>query len=122
MSQEAEVQESRHDIFKWAVVVVLVAAVVIGNSYFSDQAILYRVLGITALGLAAVFVALLTKQGRELSALAKNSRKEIQRVVWPTRQETFQTTAIVLAAVLLVGLVLWLIDTFFGWAVSGIIG
>ncbi|MCM2132129.1 preprotein translocase subunit SecE [Larsenimonas rhizosphaerae] len=122
MSQEAEVQESRHDVFKWAVVVVLVAAVVIGNSYFSDQAILYRVLGITALGLMAVFVALLTKQGRELSALAKNSRKEIQRVVWPTRQETFQTTAIVLAAVLLVGLVLWLIDTFFGWAVSGIIG
>ena len=62
MSQEAEVQESRHDIFKWAVVVVLVAAVVIGNSYFSDQAILYRVLGITALGLAAVFVALLYKR------------------------------------------------------------
>ncbi|MCM2973627.1 MULTISPECIES: preprotein translocase subunit SecE [Larsenimonas] len=122
MKHEAEVQESRHDALKWAVVVVLVAAIVVGNSFFSDLALLYRVLGITALGLLAAFVALMTKQGKELSALAKNSRKEIQRVVWPSRQETFQTTAIVLVAVLVVGLVLWLIDTFFGWVVSGIIG
>ena len=37
-------------------------------------------------------------------------------------KETIQTTAIVLVAVLLVGLMLWLIDTVLGWAMSGIIG
>lgn len=122
MKHNAEVHESRHDGFKWAVVVILVVLAVVGNSYFADQALLYRVLGVVALGLAAAGVALTTAKGRSLVELARNSRKEIQRVVWPTRQETVQTTMIVLVAVLLVGLMLWLIDTLLGWAMSGIIG
>jgi preprotein translocase subunit SecE len=31
-------------------------------------------------------------------------------VVWPTRQETLQTTLIVMVMVLIVGIVLWLFD------------
>ncbi|MCG7601319.1 preprotein translocase subunit SecE [Halomonas sp. McH1-25] len=122
MKHNAEVQESRHDGIKWAVVVILVALAVIGNGYFADQALLYRVLGVVALCAAAAAVALTTAKGRSLVELARSARKEIQRVVWPTRQETIQTTAIVLVAVLLVGLMLWLIDTVLGWAMSGIIG
>ena len=37
-------------------------------------------------------------------------RAELRRVVWPTRQETIQTTLIVLFVVLLVGIFLWLVD------------
>lgn len=122
MKHNAEVQESRHDGFKWAVVAILVVLAVVGNSYFAEQALLYRVLGVVVLGLAAAALALTTTKGRSLAELARSSRKEIQRVVWPTRQETIQTTVIVLVAVLLVGLMLWLIDTVLGWAMSGIIG
>nr|WP_299246180.1 preprotein translocase subunit SecE [uncultured Halomonas sp.] len=122
MKHNAEVQKSRHDGAKWAVVVALIVLAVIGNSYFSDQALLYRVLGVVVLGAAAAAIALMTTKGRELTELALSARKEIQRVVWPTRQETIQTTAIVLVAVLVVGLMLWLIDTILGWAMSGIIG
>nr|WP_298416033.1 preprotein translocase subunit SecE [uncultured Halomonas sp.] len=122
MKHNAEVQKTRHDGAKWAVVVILIALAVIGNSYFSDQALLYRVLGVVVLGVAASAIALVTTKGRELTELARSARKEIQRVVWPTRQETIQTTAIVLVAVLVVGLMLWLIDTILGWAMSGIIG
>lgn len=122
MKHNAEVQVSRHDGAKWAVVVILVALAVFGNAYFAEQAMLYRVLGVVALSLVAAGIALTTAKGRNLAELARNARKEIQRVVWPTRQETIQTTAIVLVAVLLVGLLLWLIDTVLGWAMSGIIG
>lgn len=122
MKHNAEVQVSRHDGAKWAVVVILVALAVFGNAYFAEQAMLYRVLGVVAMGLVAAGIALTTAKGRNLAELARNARKEIQRVVWPTRQETIQTTAIVLVAVLLVGLLLWLIDTVLGWAMSGIIG
>lgn len=122
MKHNAEVQESRHDGLKWAVVVALVVVAVVGNSYFDDQAMLYRVLGVVAICALAAGVALTTAKGRSLVELARSSRKEIQRVVWPTRPETVQTTAIVLVAVLVVGLVLWLIDTLLGWAMSGIIG
>lgn len=122
MKHNAEVQESRHDGIKWAAVAILVVLAVVGNSYFAEQALLYRVLGVVVLGLAAAALALTTAKGRSLAELARSSRKEIQRVVWPTRQETIQTTVIVLVAVLLVGLMLWLIDTVLGWAMSGIIG
>lgn len=122
MKHNAEVQESRHDGLKWAVVVTLVVVAVVGNSYFADQAILYRVLGVVAVCALAALLALTTTKGRSLIELARSSRKEIQRVVWPTRPETIQTTAIVLVAVLVVGLLLWLIDTLLGWAMSGVIG
>ncbi|SDK49242.1 preprotein translocase subunit SecE [Billgrantia gudaonensis] len=122
MKHNAEVQESRHDGLKWAVVVTLLVLAIVGNTYFADQAILYRVLGVVVLSVAAGLIALTTAKGRELAELAKNAKKEIQRVVWPTRPETVQTTAIVLVAVLVVGLMLWLIDTLLGWAMSGVIG
>ncbi|MBD3898042.1 preprotein translocase subunit SecE [Halomonas sp. ML-15] len=122
MKHNAEVQESRHDGLKWAVVVALVVVAVVGNSYFADQAILYRVLGVVVLCALAAVVGFTTAKGRDLLELARSARKEIQRVVWPTRPETIQTTAIVLVAVLVVGLMLWLMDTILGWAMSGVIG
>jgi preprotein translocase subunit SecE len=122
MKHSAEVQESRHDGLKWAVVVTLLVLAVVGNTYFAEQAIIYRVLGVVVVSVAAAVVALTTTKGRELTELARSAKKEIQRVVWPTRPETVQTTAIVLVAVLVVGLMLWLIDTLLGWAMSGVIG
>lgn len=122
MKHSAEVQESRHDGLKWAVVVTLLVLAVVGNTYFAEQAIIYRVLGVVVVSIAAAAVALTTTKGRELTELARSAKKEIQRVVWPTRPETVQTTAIVLVAVLVVGLMLWLIDTLLGWAMSGVIG
>lgn len=122
MKDNAEVQETHRDRLKWAAVVTLLAMAIVGNSWFADQALLYRVLGVVALCALAGVVALTTAKGRELAEMAQAAKKEIQRVVWPTRPETVQTTAIVLMAVLVVGLMLWLIDTLLGWAMSGVIG
>ncbi|WNK20515.1 preprotein translocase subunit SecE [Halomonas piscis] len=118
----AEAKSSRHDGLKWAAVVALLAVAVVANTYFAGIGLLYRVLGVVALCLLAGAVALTTTKGRSLVTLARESKKEIQRVVWPTRPETVQTTAIVLVAVMVVGLLLWLIDTLLSWAMSGVIG
>ncbi|MGY4878650.1 preprotein translocase subunit SecE [Vreelandella aquamarina] len=118
----AEVQQSRHDGLKWAAVVALLLVAIVGNTFFADVALLYRVMGVVLLCVAAGALALMTAKGKSLVVLAQEAKKEIQRVVWPTRPETIQTTAIVLAAVVVVGLVLWLIDTLLGWAMSGVIG
>lgn len=122
MKQTAEEQNTRFDALKWAAAAVLVAVAVAGNVYFADQPMIYRVIGVVVIVGLATAVALTTAKGRELVSLARNSKREIQRVVWPTRPETVQTTAIVLGAVVIVGLILWLIDMFFGWLVSLLIG
>ena len=113
-----ETTASRFDAVKWVVVIVLVAVAVVGNSYYADQSLLYRVLGILALAIVAGLVALQTAKGAAFWALVKGSRTEIRKVVWPTRQETIQTTMIVVAFVVLVALLLWGLDSFLGWLVS----
>ncbi|MEA2094042.1 MAG: preprotein translocase subunit SecE, partial [Pseudomonadota bacterium] len=47
---------------------------------------------------------------------------EVRRVVWPSRQETVQTTLVVLLMVLLVGIFLWLLDMVLLWAIQILTG
>ncbi len=122
MSSNAEAKSSPLNFLKWALVVALVAAGVVGNQYFSDESLLYRVLGLVAIGIVAVLIALATTQGAAFATLVKQARIEIRKVVWPTRPETLQTTFIVLAVVLIAALILWGLDSLLGWIASLIIG
>lgn len=117
-----ETTTSRFDTLKWLVVFALLAAGVVGNSYFSGESLLYRVLALVALGVVAAMVALQTAKGAAFWTLVKGSRTEIRKVVWPTRQETVQTTLIVVVFVIVVALLLWGLDSLLGWLVSLAIG
>ncbi|MFL2698012.1 MAG: preprotein translocase subunit SecE [Gammaproteobacteria bacterium] len=108
--------------FLWIVGLLLIGVAVYGNSYFALQPLLYRVIGVLVIFTISLLVLLRTKEGKEAFALILDSRKEIRRVVWPTRTETTQTTLIVIAAVTFMGLVLWGLDSFFGWIISNILG
>jgi preprotein translocase subunit SecE len=59
-----------------------------------------------------------TKRGREAVLFAKESKLELQKVVWPTRQETVQTTSIVMIMVAATGFTLWGIDSGMLWAIG----
>jgi preprotein translocase subunit SecE len=61
-------------------------------------------------------------RGQNLLGYLKNSRTEVRKMVWPTRQEALQTTLIVVVLVMLIAIFLWLIDMFLGWAVKFVIG
>ena len=59
-----------------------------------------------------------TVKGRTAVAFAKESRTEVRKVVWPTRQEAVQTTGIVLVATLIMSLLLWGLDSVLFWVVG----
>lgn len=122
MTPKAEAQGSRFDLLKWLVVVALVIVGVVGNQYYSASPILYRVLALLAIAAVAVFIGLQTAKGKSFFVLVKEARTEIRKVVWPTRQETTQTTLIVVAVVLVMALLLWGLDSLLGWLVSLIVG
>ena len=61
-----------------------------------------------------------TSKGKQLFAFAKESKIELQKVVWPTRQETIQTTSIVIVMVAVTGFVLWGIDSGMMWIIGKI--
>ena len=72
---------------------------------------LLRTLGLLVVAAGAAALALTSAQGRQLWRFALDSRMEVRKVVWPTRQETIQTTLIVIVMVFILGLILWLFDT-----------
>jgi len=122
MTANTEEKVYRLDALKWLLVVTVVAAGVIGNSHFSAESVLYRALGLLVLAAIAVFIALQTAKGSSIADVVRGSLVELRKVVWPTRQETNQTTLIVLAVVLVAAIILWALDTLFGFIASSIIG
>lgn len=122
MNSKVSSEGSKLDGLKWAVVVALVAAGVVGNSVYSEESLLYRVIALLVIAGVAGFITLQTAKGAAFFTLFKEAKAEIRKVVWPTRQETTQTTLIVTVVVLVVGLLLWGLDSLLSWGVSGVIG
>jgi preprotein translocase subunit SecE len=110
------------DAFKWIAAVLLLVIATLGNHYAENLSPYLRVGGVILLALAALGLALTTSKGRGFLELLKEARVEARKIVWPSRQETWQTTLIVAAVVVVTSLLLWGIDWLFGWIVSAIIG
>ena len=77
---------------------------------------------IVALAVVALGIASQTERGGAVVSLLKEARTEIRRVVWPTRQETTQTTFIVILLVIVFAIILWGLDSLLSWLVSTVIG
>lgn len=107
---------------RWLVVIALVAGGIFANSFYGDFPLLYRVVGLLVLAAAALFLVVNTRQGASIWKIIKESRTEIRKVVWPTRQETNQTTLIVVVLTIVMAFILWGLDSFLGWIASLIIG
>jgi preprotein translocase subunit SecE len=122
MSVRTETQVPRFDAFKWLLVIAIILTGVVGNYLYTDQSLLYRALALVALGLLALFVALQTARGKTFYTMFQEARGEIRKVVWPNRQETTQTTLIVLLVVLVMSLLLWGLDSLLSWIISSFIG
>ena len=110
--------ESMVDNIKIAVAIALAAAGIAGFYYVSDSAMIIRVAAVLAGMTAGAVVFLLSQPGREFYQYAQESIAETKKVVWPTRKETLQTTAIVFAFVVVMALFLWMVDASLLWVVK----
>ena len=110
MNARAEAGATGFDTVKLAAAAVLLVAGIYGFYHFAAFSTLLRVVGLLAVSGVAAVVALNTSQGRRLWQFAGDARTEVRKVVWPTRQETIQTTLVVIVMVLVLGIILWLFD------------
>ena len=111
MVAKAETEVSNKlDTFKLVIAIMILLAGIGGFYYYADASLLYRVLGLVAMAIVAVGVALTTGTGQAIVSFGREARAEVRKVVWPTRQETVQTTLMVVVAVIILGIFLWLID------------
>ena len=110
------------DWAKWSFVALLVAIGVYANWYYQEQSLFLRVLGLLFVASISFFVVITTEKGDRAWSLIKDARAEIRRVVWPTNNETTQTTLVVLVMVVIFSLILWGLDSLLSWFVSSAIG
>jgi len=122
METKVEEQTTIVDTAKLALAVLLVVAGLVGYYYFADASVLLRVLGILVAVGAAVAVAYTSAQGQSIWRFIQGSRVELRKVVWPTREETIQTTLVVLLFALIGGVFFWLLDLFLLWVTRWLTG
>ena len=101
----------RYDWLKWIIASFLIIAGIIVNSYYNEQPWPLRLLGWLALLSIVAAVILQTRLGKQALNFARESRMELRKVYWPTRQETMQTTLFVVVMVVVLALILWGADS-----------
>ncbi len=121
MVAKTEEQSSGLDTVKLLIAIAILVGGVFGFYHFEDESQLLRVLGVIAMSVLSFVVVTTTMIGQRGLGFAKDARTEVRKVVWPTRQETVQTTLAVLVMVLIVAIMLWLVDMFLGWGVRSLL-
>ena len=121
MATNTEAQGSVFDTIKLMLALLVLIAGIVGFYYFSEQPLLYRVLGILGAVAIAVGISATTQKGRGLITFLGLSRSEVRKMVWPTRAETMQTTLMVFILVVILAIFLWFIDMLLGAGVKALL-
>lgn len=122
MNTQVEVSTSVFDVVKQVFSVIFLVAGIAAFYYFSEVSLLYRVLGLVfSIGIS-VGLVFATDVGHNVWMFILESKQEVRKVVWPSRDETVRTTLMVFLMVFVVGLVLWLLDMFLFWGVRLLTG
>ena len=90
--------------------------------YYSDVRLFYRVVGMISVVILSAFIAYQSDFGKLVYSYVSDSKVELKKVTWPTKQETTQTTLGVIFVVIIVGILLWLFDMLLGWAIGTLYG
>ena len=109
------------DKLKLVVAALVIIAGIAAIYVMAEQSAVFRT-GIFIVGLiAGAGIAFTSGPGRAAWQFGVGTKTEIRRVVWPTRKETIQSTMVVIALVILIGLYLWLLDVISLWGVYDLI-
>ena len=101
---------------------LLLLAGIVAFYYFSEIRLFYRVLGLfVILGLSG-YIVYQTNFGKTVYTYVLESKIELKKVSWPTKQETTQTAIGVIVIVVIIGILLWLLDMLLAWSIGTLYG
>ena len=100
---------------------VLLAGIV-AFYYFSEIRLFYRVLALISVLILSSYITYHTNFGKTVFTYVTDSKTELKKVTWPTKQETIQTVIGVIVIVIIIGIVLWLYDMLLSWAIGTLYG
>ncbi len=111
MNQESkEYRNPKVDKIIVTLAMLFLFAGVLAFYLLSGSATLIRLAGLFGGIVIALALAFFSESGRTFLRFCRDSWREVQKVVWPTRKEAVQMTGIVFVFVLIVALFLWFSD------------
>ena len=110
---------NKQDFLLWGCVVLVTLAAFVGTYMFHLTGPIKALVWLGWLVLALV-ICFFTEKGQQVFAFANEAKIELQKVVWPNRQETVQTTSIVMLMVVITGFLLWGVDVGMMWTIGKI--
>jgi preprotein translocase subunit SecE len=99
----------------WIAIALLLAGVA-GYYVLESQSIWLRWGCVVAGFIAGALVFGMSAGGRDFKQFAMDARNELRKVFWPTRNETWMTTAVVFVFAVALGIFFWLLDLLLAWA------
>ena len=111
------------DIAKYALAILLAAAGLVAFYWFENQwPTGVRALAVVAGLVLGALVFMVTAKGVQTREFLSESRFELRKVVWPTRQEAMRMTWVVIIVVIIIALLLAGFDTVIQWLVKLFLG
>ncbi len=106
-NQSIQTVSTSNDKVKLILAILLAVAGVVAFYVLRDQSKYVRIGSLLGgVTLAMVFV-LLSQMGRDLISFSREAVREAKKVVWPTRKEAGQMTAVVFGFVVVMAIFLW---------------
>jgi preprotein translocase subunit SecE len=122
MTEDTKTGVGASDKAKLTAAILLLLAGVVGYYVFAAQPTWQRWMAVVA-GLALAIVLFVWSQyGRNFWQFMLDSRIELRKIVWPTRQETGMTTLVVFGFVIVAALFFWALDLGLAWATRHLSG
>ena len=119
MNEQAQEQNAGGELAGLITVALAIALLIAGiaSFYLLDTRPDWQRWTSTGVGVAAaVAVFALSPLGRRFWQFVLDSRVELRKVVWPSRQETLQTTAVVFGFICVAAFFFWILDLLLAWA------
>ena len=111
------------DIAKYALAILLALSGLVAFYWFENQwPTGIRILAVVAGLVLGALVFMVTAKGAETREFLSESRFELRKVVWPTRQETTRTMWVVVVVVIVISLMLAGMDALIQMAVKWLLG
>jgi preprotein translocase subunit SecE len=110
------------DTAKLVAAIALVIAGIVVFYAFGEAPAWQRWLAVAGGVVVAAAVLGWSQYGRSLRQFALDSRVELRKIVWPSRQETGTTTLVVFVFVVISGVFFWLLDLVLAWATRALTG
>ncbi len=124
MTEQVQEVPRGGDVFKLVAAALVAVAGFVAFYYFGTAPVWARWLMVLAALVTGTFIALQSTQGAQFWQFVQSSRIELRKVVWPSKDESWKLTLLVIVVVIILGLFFWILDGALGmltrWLTSGV--